>query len=169
MSENKMREIRIEKVTLNIGVGEPGDPLRRAKEIANKLTGMKIVETKCKIKQPSWGIRPGLSIGAKATIRGKKAYEFLESALKAKDNTLRAKSFDKTGNFGFGIAEYIDIPGTKYDPKLGIQGLDIVVTLERPGYRIKKRKIKSKIGKSHLISKEEGIEFIKNTFNVEVV
>ena len=115
-------------------------------------------------------MRPGLKIGVKVTLRGKKAEQFLQNAFLAKDKQLNAKSFDKLGNFGFGIKEYIDLPGTKYDPKLGIRGLDVVVTLERPGYRVKKRKIlQQPIGKRHWVTKSEAVQFIQEKFGVEVV
>jgi large subunit ribosomal protein L5 len=170
MAENIMRKIRIEKVTLNMGVGEAGDELKRGEEILKKITAEKPIQTKCKIKQPTWGIREGLPIGIKVTLRKQKAYDFLETALQAKEKTLSKKSFDKQGNFGFGIREYIDLPTVKYDPRLGIKGLDVLVTLERPGFRVKKRKIqKKKLGREHLISREQSMQFMRETFGVEIV
>lgn len=168
MSE-KMREIRIEKVTLNIGVGEPGERLEKAREVLKRISGRTPVLTTAKKKIPTWKIRPGLPIGVKVTIRGDDAYTLLQNLFKAVDNKVKASSF--TGNtFSFGISEYIYIPGMKYDPELGILGLDVCVTLERPGYRVKRRSLrKAKIGKKHQIKKEEAIQFIKEKFGVEVV
>lgn len=166
---NRMQEVRIEKVTINIGVGQAGDELKKAEEILKRITSSKPIQTVCKIKQPSWGIREGLPIGVKVTIRGKNALEFLKNAFNAKEKRLKASSFDNAGNFGFGIKEYIDLPGTKYDPKLGMKGFDILVTLEKPGYRIKKRRLKAKkVPKRHIVKKEEAMEFVKKTFGVEV-
>ncbi len=69
----------------------------------------------------------------------------------------------------FGIKEHIEIPGTKYDPALGIVGMDVVGTLERPGYGIKRRRIRSSpIGKSHQITKEEAIKFVVEKFGVQI-
>lgn len=169
MSENPMRKIRVEKVTVNMGVGQTGDELNKATTILTQVTSAKPMLTKCKIKQPTWGLRPGLTIGTKVTLRGEKAEAFLKDAFSAIDNRIRKKSFDKTGNFGFGVKEYIDMPKAKYDPKLGIKGLDVLITLERPGYRIKRRKIeKRKVFHKHRISQDEAINFVKEKFGVEI-
>jgi len=169
MADNKMKKIKVEKVTINMGVGQKGEELKKATTILEKVTGAKPTLTKCKVKQPDWGLRPGLTIGTKVTLRGNKAEIFLAEAFLAKDKKIKKKSFDKQGNFGFGVKEYIDLPKAKYDPKLGIKGLDVLVTLERPGYRIKRRKIgKSKILHSHLIHQNEAIDFVKEKFGVEI-
>jgi len=165
-----MKEIKIHKITVNMGVGESGDNLKKAMQIMEKITGKKPVQTSCKVKIPTWGIREGLNIGTKVTLRKKDAEEFLKKAFLAKENEIRKKNFDNHGNFGFGIKEYIDLPDTKYDPKLGIRGLDVLVTLERPGYRIKRRKIrKRKIVGEHAINRNEAIDYVKNRFGVEVI
>jgi len=167
--QNQMKTVQIEKVTLNMGAGQTGNELKKTTTILSLVSNAKPTHTLCKIKQPTWGLRPGLTIGAKVTLRGKKAEDFLKDAFIAKDNTLKRKSFDKRGNFGFGIKEYIDLPKAKYDPKLGIKGLDVLVTLERPGYRIKKRKIgKTKLPQAQIITKEEAEKFIKEKFGVEI-
>jgi len=169
MTENTMRTIIVEKVTVNMGVGQAGDELKKSKTVIEAITGAKAVETKCKVKQPKWDIRPGLPIGVKVTLRKKKATDFLKRALNAKQSIIKKKSFDMQGNFGFGIKEHIDLPGIKYDPKLGIKGLDVLVTLKRNGQRIKKRKIsKAKIGKKHIITKNDAMQFVKEQFGVEV-
>ncbi len=167
--ENSMKEIRIASVTVNMGVGQSGDELKRAQTIMEKITGVKSVQTKCKVRQPTWGLKPGLPIGCKCTLRKKKAEAFLHDALAAKGNSLNEKSFDNAGNFGFGIHEYIDMPGTKYDPKLGIRGFDVLVSLERRGYRVKRRKIRQgKVALHHVISKKDAVGFLAKKFNVEI-
>ncbi len=169
-AENPMRKIKIAKVTLNVGVGKTGEELDRASTILERLTGVKPILTECKVKQPTWGIREGMTIGAKVTLREEKAEAFLKDAFVAKDNKINRRSFDKAGNFGFGVKEYIDMPKAKYDPKLGIRGFDVLVTLERPGYRVKKRKLaKAAISKKHVIKPEEAVEFIRQKFGIEVV
>jgi large subunit ribosomal protein L5 len=78
------------------------------------------------------------------------------------------RKIDNEGNFAFGIKEYIDIPGSKYDMSIGIIGLEVAVTLNRPGARIKKRRIRQKkIPQRHRITKEETKEFLKEKFNVK--
>ncbi len=169
-SDNPMRRIRIEKVVVNIGVGEPGERVEKAEILLNRLTGAKVVRTVAKKKIPKWGIRPGLQIGVKVTLRGEAAEHFLRKALEAVDNRISASSFDESGNFSFGINEYINIPGVKYDPKIGIFGMDVSVVLERPGYRVKRRKVRrAKVGKTHRITKDDAISFVKEKFGVEVV
>jgi large subunit ribosomal protein L5 len=167
--QNIMRKIRIAKITLNMGVGETGEELKKATRILEKVAGRKPVQTKSKVKIPAWGLREGKPIGIKVTLRKEEARAFLENALKAKENELRKKNFDKNGNVGFGIKEYIDLPGTKYDPQLGIRGLDVLVTIERPGYRIKNRKLRpQKVGNKHRITRDESIAFIQENFGVKV-
>ena len=169
MSSDKTREIRVAKVTVNMGVGESGDALKTAQTILESITGAKSVQTKSKVRLPNWNIRPGLPIGAKTTLRHEKAMAFLKRALLAKDNHLSPRSFDSRGNFGFGIREHIDLQGVKYGPKIGVRGFDVLVALERPGFRIARRKLrKSPVGSRHVISKSEGIAFVKVAFGVEV-
>jgi len=168
-NENPMREIMVGKVTVNMGVGQTGEELTKGMKIIELVTGSKPVATSCKVKQPAWGIREGLTIGAKVTLRGQKAITFLEKALVAKEKTLKKKNFDTAGNFGFGIKEYIDMPNTKYDPSLGIRGMDVLVTLKRPGFRLKARKVrKKKIPMKHRIDKGEAIEFVSKKFGVVI-
>ncbi|UCG95560.1 MAG: 50S ribosomal protein L5 [archaeon] len=168
MKENSMREIRIEKVTLNIGTGEAGEKLQRAKHLLESLTGKTATETRTK-KRSTFGVAKGRPIGMKLTLRGKDAIKFLEKIIESKEKSLSKKCFDKNGNFSLGIHEHIDIPGVRYDPKIGIFGLDVCVTLERPGFRVKKRKISKVVGKKHRISREEAMDFVKKKFGIEVI
>jgi large subunit ribosomal protein L5 len=167
--ENPMREIVIDKVTVNMGVGEPGEKLDNAKKLMEALSGSKVVETAAHDRNPTFKLRKGLPIGAKTTLRGQNAAEFVEKALVANKKVLRASSFDKRGNFSFGVREYIDFPGAKYDPKIGMLGFDVCVTLTRRGERVKRRKVApTSVGRSHVITREEGIEFAKKKFDVNV-
>ncbi|MDD5148220.1 MAG: 50S ribosomal protein L5 [Candidatus ainarchaeum sp.] len=168
--DNFMQRISVEKVTVNMGIGNAPEELKKAKQVIEKVTGCNAKQTLCKVKQPKWDIRPGLPIGLKVTMRGEKAVEFLKRALAAKENQLKKSSFDNRGCFGFGIKEHIDLPGIKYDPSLGIRGFDVLVTLKRPGFRIKTRKIKtSRVGKRHLILRENAVDFVRRQFGVEIV
>ena len=167
-SENPMKEIRVAKVTLNIGAGKNEDLLKKGLILMKKLTPLTPVQTITKKRIPGWGLRPGLAIGCKVTVR-KDADKLLKRLLVAKENILAEKVFDDLGNFSFGIPEYIEIEGMEYDPDLKIIGLEVAVTLERPGFRVKKKKIGSRsIGKTHKITKIEAINFIKKNFGVEI-
>jgi len=166
---NPMREIKIEKVTLNIGAGKDQSKLDKAVLLLKNISGKKPIKTFTNKRIQEWGLRPGLPIGCKLTLRKKDAKELLVRLIDAKENRLTGVQFDNRGNISFGITEYIDIPGVKYDPDVGIMGLQVCITLERPGYRIKRRSIqRKKIPSRHSIKKEEAIEFIKKNFNVEV-
>ncbi len=166
---NKMKEIRIEKITLNIGAGKSQDVLEKGMKLMKNITSLQPVKTFTKKRIPSWGLRPGLPIGCKLTLRGDEAKKLLARLLAAKDKVLGEKQFTNDGNVAFGIHEYIDIPDVKYDPEIGIIGLEVCITLERPGYRIKRRSYqKKKIGKNHKITKQDAIEFMKKTFKIEV-
>jgi large subunit ribosomal protein L5 len=166
---NPMMEIRIEKITLNIGAGKDQTRLEKGIKLLESITGIKPIKTFAKKRIPGWGLRPGLPIGCKLTLRKNAAIELLTKLLKAVDNQLKPSQFDMSGNIAFGIPEYIDIPEIKYDPSIGIMGLEVCVTLERPGFRIKKRRMKrKKISPRHAITKEEAIKFIESKFNVKV-
>ena len=163
-----MRDVKLEKVTINIGAGEPGPKLEKARKIVEKVSQRKAVITKAK-KRTTFGTVKGKQIGVKVTLRGKHAQEFLKGAFKSVGNKLTVSQFDATGNFSFGIEEYINIPGIKYDPEVGMMGMDVCVTLQRPGYRVKKRMIRpAKIGKKHLLKKEDSIEFVKKQFGIQI-
>lgn len=166
----KMKQIKIEKITLNMGVGTTGDRLEKAMKLLNKITDAKPIATKAKKRIPTLGVRPGLPIGCKVTLRGKKAEDMLIRLIKANKNTIKSSKFDNSGNLSFGIAEYLDIEGVEYDMSIGIIGLEVAITLERPGFRIKRKMIKQKsIPPKHRITKEEAIDFMKNKFGVKVI
>ena len=161
---------RIEKVVVNVCVGKSGEPLERAIKILEELTGQKPCKLKAKKTIRGFGIRKGETIACKVTLRGEKAIEFLKKAFQAVGNKIKAESFDEYGNFSFGIREHIEIPGVKYVPELGIIGMDVCVSMERPGYRVKrKRRAKSSIGKRHLLTREEAMLFVEREFGVEVL
>lgn len=165
---NPMKEIKVEKVTLNMGTGKDQALLEKGMKLLNAITNAKPVKTITKKRIPEWGVRPGLPVGCKVTIRKQNAVELIKRLLDAKEFTLKESNFDDLNTISIGIPEYIDIKGTKYDPDIGVMGLQACITLERRGFRIKRRKQKSKISKRHQISKEEAIQFMKNKFNVKI-
>ena len=98
------------------------------------------------------------------TVKTQVAMQLLEAGLKVKEYELIRKNFSETGNFGFGIAEHIDL-GLKYDPTLGIFGMDFYVVLERPGYRVARRRhAKSRVGVQHKVMKEDAIKWFQTKF-----
>jgi large subunit ribosomal protein L5 len=167
---NPMLRPRIEKVTINMSVGKSGQPLEQAVTILKRLTDQKPSKRAAKKTIREFGIRKGESIACVVTLRKEKAEKFLRKAFQAVENKLSKYCFDRQGNFSFGIKEHIDIPGTKYMPSLGIHGMDVSVSLGRPGYRVKRRhRAKSKIGKDHLLTADEAKLFIKDEFDVEII
>ncbi|WP_297535018.1 50S ribosomal protein L5 [Thermococcus sp.] len=164
-----MRKPRIAKVTINIGVGESGERLTKAEKMLEQLVGQKPIRRRAKQTNKDFGIRRGEPIAVKVTLRGKKAYEMLDRLLEAVDRKLSVGNFDEHGNFCFGIQEHINIPGVEYDPEIGIFGMDVCVTLERPGFRVARRKRqRRKIPNRHKLTKEEGIVFAMEEFKVNV-
>jgi len=170
MENHPMRKVSIEKVVVNVGVGEAGEKLQKAEKVLEMITGAKPVRTISKTTNKDLGIRKLMPIGCKVTLRKESAKKFLEQAFWVKDNKIAFYSFDNLGNFNFGIPDYTEIQGMKYDPQIGIFGMDISVTLTRPGRRIsKRRRMKKKLPLHHRVSEEEAKEFVRREFKVEVV
>lgn len=165
-----MRDLHVEKVVVNIGVGEAGERLVKAEKVLEMVTGQKPVETTSKTINRDLGIRVGMPLGCKVTLRGEAAEEFVRKALPIREMRVPEYSFDKEGNMSFGISDYTDFEGMKYDPEIGIFGMDISVVLRRPGNRITQRALlRRRIPKSHRVTREEAIAFMKEKFEVEVV
>jgi large subunit ribosomal protein L5 len=170
VKQNPMRSLRIEKVTANINTGKSGEPLEKAKKVLAQITGQKPCERRAKRTIKDFGIRRGEPIACIVTLRRERAQDFLKRAFEAIGRRLPKSCFDNKGNFAFGIKEHIEIPGAKYVPELGIFGMNVCVTLERPGYRVKRRSIRrSNVGGRHLINAEEAMQFVRENFGVEIV
>ncbi|HZX12315.1 MAG TPA: 50S ribosomal protein L5 [Candidatus Nanoarchaeia archaeon] len=166
---NPMKTIHIEKLTLNIGTGGTGEKLEKAVKLLATISGAKPVKTSSTKRIPTWGVRPNLAIAAKVTLRGTRAQELLKRLLQAVDNILAERKFDSSGNFSFGIDEYIKIPDVPYDITIGIIGLEVAVTLQRGGFRIKRRSSKTaNIPTRHRITKQEAITFTQATFGTKI-
>jgi len=133
--------------------------------VLEQLTGQQPVFSKARFTVRSFGIRRNEKIAVHCTVRGAKAEEILDRGLKVREYELRKGNFSQTGNFGFGIQEHIDL-GIKYDPNIGIYGMDFYVVLGRPGYNVsKKRRAVGVIGRKHRATKEEAMKWFQQKYD----
>ena len=96
--------------------------------------------------------------------------DVLKLLLQARENRIPISAFDDFGNCSFGIKEHIEIPGVRYNPEIGIFGMNVSAVLERSGYRVARRnRAPGKIGKDHRVSRDEAMSYFKQNFSVEVV
>jgi large subunit ribosomal protein L5 len=169
-NENIMKNINIEKVTINMGTGSDENVNANAKKLITLITNRIPVSTVSKKRNPSFKISKGQKIGAMVTIRGKETTPLIIKLLNAVDNKLKESSI-KNNMVSFGIKEYIDISKVKYDPKIGMLGLNVNITFKRKGNRIELRKRKKSIipNKHKIINREEIIKYLKDKFNVEII
>lgn len=149
-----MRQIYIEKLIVNICVGESGDKLTKAGRVLKELTDQEPVFSVARLTVRTFGIRRNEKIAVHVTVRGEKAEEILNKGLQVHEFELKERNFSATGNFGFGIQEHIDL-GLKYDPSVGIYGMDFYIVLGRPGFRVSRKKRGcSRVGVTHRITKD---------------
>jgi len=167
---NPMQKVRIGKVTLNIAVGKSGEALEKASKVLESLTGQKPSQRIAKRTIRDFGIHKGEPIAVIVTLRKERAVEVLKRLLQAKGNSVKASSFDQLGNVSFGLKEHIDIPGMKYDPEIGIFGMDVSVSLEKAGMRVqRRRRAASSVHIKQRVSKDEAIDFFRTVMGIEVV
>lgn len=163
-----MRQIRVEKLVLNVCVGGEGDSLTKAAKVLEQLTGQNPTFSKSRLTIRGFGIRRGQKISTHVTVRGEKAREIIERGLRVKNFELPSSCFSSTGNFGFGITEHIDL-GIKYDPTIGIYGMDFYVVLSRPGFRVGKRRAQQHhVGSTHRITPDEARAWVEREFDVSL-
>jgi large subunit ribosomal protein L5 len=167
---NVMLVPRVDKVTVHIGTGESGQRLVNAETILGAITNRAPVRSVAKKTLPGFSIKKNEPIGCRVTLRGDEAEEFLKIALEVAGSALRRGQFDDTGNFSFGVEEHTDFPGMKYDPDIGIFGMDVSVALKRPGYRVARRRVaRAKMASRHKVTRDDAVEFVKNKYGVDVV
>jgi len=165
-----MRQPTVQKVVVNIGVGDAGERLEKAQKVLQMVTKHKPKVTHARVTNRDLGVREGMAIGCKVTLRGDEAETFLRKALATREQRVAWYSFDKEGNLSFGIPDYTDFEGMRYDPEIGIFGMDVSVVIQRPGYRVSQRRImKRKLPKEHRMTRQEAIDFMRAKFNAEVV
>ena len=168
MIDNVMRAPKIARVVLSAGAVDKN--LEKAKKLLELISEKKAQITKSgsRMRIPAFGVKPKMELGTSVTLRGAEAIEVLRRLLGAIDNQLRVRQIDKN-NFSFGIPEYINIPGMKYARDIGIRGFNVTVVFERPGVRVKRRKIKpGRVPAKQHVSPEEIIEYMKKSFKTEV-
>ncbi|MBS3087504.1 50S ribosomal protein L5 [Candidatus Pacearchaeota archaeon] len=164
--ENPMREIKLEKVILNIG--GVGEKLEKGEILLKTVSGKKPIKVKATKRIPTWNVRPGLEVGIKVTLRGEDALKMVKRLLPAVDNILKEKQI-QPNCFSFGIHEYIEIPGMEYIREVGIMGFEVTVVFTRAGKSVEKKKVKR--GKSHrlTVSREEIENYLVTNFKTEIV
>lgn len=164
--QNKMREIKVEKVVLSIG--GTAEQLEKGVKLLKLITNREPAKMKSRKRIPTLGVRPNLEVGAVVTMR-KDTMDVLKRMLTAIENKLRTKQIS-TNNFSFGIKEYIEIPGLDYQRDIGVMGLDVTVVFKRAGRRVGLRKIKTgKVSPKQIIKKDEIIKFMKDNFQTEFI
>jgi large subunit ribosomal protein L5 len=169
--EHPMRVPVIHKVTINIAVGGASERLEKAAILLEQLTGQKPSIRRARKTIKEFGISKKQPIAAVVTLRGSKALEFLRKAFHAVNYTLKFSSFDEFGNVSFGIKEHLLLPGVRYDPEIGIFGMDVAITIERKGFRVIRRRVKRalSIPRRHRVTREESILLLEILFSVKVV
>jgi large subunit ribosomal protein L5 len=169
-SGNRLRAVRVIKVVVNAGVGESGEPRTKAAKVLEMVTHQKPISTRSHSTNRDFGIRKGQEIGAKVTLRGAVALDFLNRAFDARDKQLDVDSIDRNGNFSFGIADYTDFTGMKYDPQIGIHGMDVAVEVGRAGYRVRQRRVQYRpLPRSLRSTRDETRAFLVQTFGVTLL
>lgn len=165
-SKNKMREIKLEKVILNIG--GVAEKLDRGVILLENISGRKAVRVKATKRIPTWSVRPGLEVGTKVTLRGKDAIKMVEKLLPAIDNTLKEKQI-QDNCFSFGIHEYIEIPGIKYIREVGILGFEVTVVFSRAGKAVEKKKVKRGKACRLTVTRKEIENYLITKFNTDIL
>jgi large subunit ribosomal protein L5 len=162
---NPMRAVKLEKVTLNLGCAGDAAVIERAKKLLEMLGGDKKPVVTTSKRRSTFGVPKGKPVGVMLTLRGKQAADILKLSLAAVDNKLKASQFDAQGNFSFGVKEYIEMPGVKYKHEIGVLGFDVIVTLQRAGYGITRRRVqKKKLPKGHRITADDARAWLAKNY-----
>jgi large subunit ribosomal protein L5 len=135
--KNRMEVPKIEKIVINMGVGEATQDKKKVEQAASEMeaiAGQKPVITKAKKSIAQFKLREGMPIGCKVTLRRERMYEFLDRLItialpRVRDfRGLNAKSFDGRGNYAMGLKEQIVFPEINYDRIEKVRGMDVIVT-----------------------------------------
>merc|ERR1711990_408343 len=149
--DNVMRKVVCDKLIINIAVGESGDRLTKAVRVLQQLSDQTPVENFARYTVRTFGIRRNEKIACHVTVRGDKAMDLIERGLKITDYEISAKHFSASGNFGFGVNEHI------------------YIGLKRAGFNVPKKKAKrGRMGVQHRVTKEDAMEWVRQTFNADI-
>ncbi len=165
-NENKMRNIKLDKVILNIG--GVGEKLDKGVILLESISGKKAVRLKAVKRIPTWNVRPGLEVGTKITLRGEDALNMVKKLLPAIDNILKEKQI-QDNFFSFGIHEYIEIPGVEYIREVGIMGFEVTVVFSRAGKSVEMKKIKRGKSRRLTVSRKEIENYLITKFKTEIL
>jgi len=169
VQDNPMRLVKVGKVVINIGLGKSGEAIERGKKVLEQVTGQTPSQTRSKKSVRDFGIHKGEPIGVVVTVRGTETAPLIEKLLAAREKKIPESSFDDRGSISFGIKEHIEIPGIRYDPAIGILGMNVSILLERPGYRVARRSRRtSRVGSFQRVSRQESMDYFKEKFGVTV-
>jgi len=169
LQENPMRKIRVGKVVVNIGLGKSGEAIERGKKVLEQVTGQTPAQTRAKRSVRDFGIHKGEPIGVVVTVRGDATSALLEKLLTAKEKKLNESCFDSRGSVSFGIREHIEVPGIRYDPAIGILGMNVSILLERPGFSVARRgRRTSRVGRGHQVSRDEAMAYFREKYGVTI-
>jgi len=164
--KNVMKEIKLEKVILNIGGVE--EKLNKGVILLETISGKKPIKVKAVKRIPTWNVRPGLEVGTKVTLRGEDALNMIKKLLPAIDNTLKEKQI-QPNCFSFGIHEYIEIPGVEYIREVGIMGFEVTVVFSRAGKSVETKKVKRGKSRRLTVTREEIENYLVTKFNTEIL
>ncbi len=169
VEDNVMKGIFIDKVVLNIGIGSNEEMFNNAKALLEKLTNRQPIKTVSKRRVPELKLRKGQVIGAMVTLRNNEAQEILKRAIEANDGLLKSSSI-ANNSLSFGVKEYIYFSGVKYDPRIGMLGLNVNASFTRKGRRVEIRKRKqSRAGAKHKrIADAEIAKYLESKFGAKV-
>ncbi len=169
-ADHPMRKLKIAKVTVNLGVGQAGERLEKAEKVLAALSKRKVKRTLAKDSHRDWGTRQGQPIGVIVTLRGPDAIDFTKRALWTRNFRVPEWSVDREGNLNFGIPDHTAFEGQKYNPDIGVFGMDVAVTVERPWFRVKRRAERPRpLPAHHRVTRDESKAYLKQVLGVEFV
>jgi large subunit ribosomal protein L5 len=168
-NENPMRLIKINKLVINIGTGNDDKLQANARKLLQQISSFKPADSISTKRIPQFKISKGAKIGAFVTVRNEAAKALAKRLFDAVSDKVPERSIqDNTVNFG--IKEYIDINGIKYDPVIGMLGMNVNVSFKRPGLRTElKKRGNGVIRRTHRrISRDELKSYLEKEFGVTV-